>query len=60
MYIKEAKQQEEKIERLKAAEEDFYVVRKQVGEESSEQMFSKGRMPFCASCWSCPQIIYNL
>ncbi|CAL8320217.1 unnamed protein product [Lota lota] len=30
MYISEAKQQEEKIERLKAEDEDIYVIRKQV------------------------------
>ncbi len=30
MYIKEAKQQEEKVERLKAEAEDVYVIKKQV------------------------------
>lgn len=30
MYIKESKQQEEKVERLKAEAEDEYVIKKQV------------------------------
>lgn len=35
LYIKEAKQQEEKIERLKAEAGDEYVIRKQVNTKSA-------------------------